>query len=104
VLDVSPELRVHVDEVLACDERVIAVGYTFAGRAADGGEFQNAYGAVIRVESGQMTSLDRFEPDDQTAILTRYAELSDERPWALFDRLFNARALDALPVLYTDEY
>jgi hypothetical protein len=35
---VSPDARWHVDEVLACDDRVIAQLVTFHGRSNDGGD------------------------------------------------------------------
>jgi hypothetical protein len=41
-----------------------------------GGTFENRYGNVTVVEDGQITRLERFDPDDRDAILERYARLS----------------------------
>ena len=113
VLSVSPELHVEIDEVLACDERLIALRYTFVGRAGDGGLYENAYGNVIRLGAGRMTSLDRYEPDDREAMLARFAELAGEpvlgdsapeRFFAEYRRRNATHDVDHLVELFSPEY
>jgi hypothetical protein len=45
-----------------------------------------------------------YEPDDYDAIVARYLQLSGERPWMLFCRLFNARRLEVMPSLYAEDF
>lgn len=71
----SSVVRIDVDEVLACDERVIAVRFAWRGRGVKAGEFAYVVGVVSVVEDGRWASADFYEPDDRTAMLARYAEL-----------------------------
>ena len=75
VLSTSPNLRLEVDDVLACDEHVIAMRYTWRGRGLKAGEVALSVGAVTVIENGLWVSLDLYEPDDDQAMLARYAEL-----------------------------
>ncbi len=75
----SPDLRLDFDEVLACDERVIAVRMAWRGRGVKAGELELAAGAVLIVEDGLWMSVDFYEPEDRAAILARYAELGRRR-------------------------
>jgi class 3 adenylate cyclase/ketosteroid isomerase-like protein/tetratricopeptide (TPR) repeat protein len=75
VLSTSPNLRLEVDDVLACDDRVIAMRYTWRGHGVKAGEVALSVGAVTVIEDGLWASLDLYEPDDDEAMLSRYAEL-----------------------------
>jgi hypothetical protein len=70
-------MRLEVDEVLACDERAIAMRVTWRGTAVDGGgQLDYPLGLVIVVEDGRAISHDQYDHDDTDAILARFAELS----------------------------
>jgi len=75
VLSTSPNLRLEVDDVIACDEHVIAMRYTWRGHGLKAGEVALSVGAVTVIEDGLWVSLDLYEPDDDQAMLARYAEL-----------------------------
>jgi class 3 adenylate cyclase/ketosteroid isomerase-like protein/tetratricopeptide (TPR) repeat protein len=86
IFELAPDVRFGVDEVLACDDRVIAMRVAFRGHAADGGGFgEVAIGVVSVVEDGRFVSDEQFEYDDTAAMLQRYAQLGG-RPAALGDR------------------
>ena len=73
----SPDMRIEIDEVLACDEHVIAAVIRYTGRGADGfGEFEAAIGSVTMIADGRLVHADRYEPDDREAMLARFGELS----------------------------
>jgi len=71
----SADLRIEMDEVLACDERVIAMRATVRGTSPDGRQFEVALGLVDVVEDGLFVSADRYDAESRDAMLTRYAEL-----------------------------
>ena len=71
----SPDLRMDYDEVVACDERVIAVRMAFRGRGIKAGELEVEFGAVMVVEAGQWRSVDFYEATERDAMLARYVEL-----------------------------
>ncbi len=126
-IEIAPDLRHEVDEVLACDERVLATRVTWTGHAADGdGELSYAVSGVWVIEGGRLLSIDMYDYDDDAAVLARYADLGGRletapyerppelamagahgeelRPYEKFDQLYNERRLDELPSLYTDDY
>ncbi len=110
-LGVSPDLRLEVHEVLACDNRLIAARVVWRGTSADGGgEFDNGFGYVIVVDDGLIQALHQFEPDDRVGMMACYTELSGEamvpgqRPperWAAeFTELWRAGDWERLLDLY----
>jgi class 3 adenylate cyclase/ketosteroid isomerase-like protein/predicted ester cyclase len=113
---IAPDSRCAVDEVLACDERVIAARLTYVGTAADGGgPMEVAVGYVNVVEDGVCVHCDQFDHDDREAMLARYAELvghvaddaggrAPERFWAEFCRRLGVGDLDALMEMYADDH
>ncbi len=116
VFSIAPDMTMHIDDVLACDERVIALRVRYQGHSIDGsGEFAIPVGYVTIVEDGLAVRTDMYEVDDVQAILARFAELTGEAPSALGDtaperlyaawcRCFNARDLDALVRLYGPDW
>jgi hypothetical protein len=77
VLAVSPDVRFAIDEVLACDERVVAMRASYHGQGPGGhGEFAFISGFVTLVEQGHSVHVDQYEYDDDAAMLARYAELT----------------------------
>jgi hypothetical protein len=77
VFAVSPDVRFAVDEVLACDERVVAMRASYHGSGIGGrGRFAFEAGFVTVVEHGRSIGVDVYEYDDNDAILARFAELS----------------------------
>ncbi len=77
VFAVSPDVRFSVDEVLACDERVVAMRASYHGSGIGGrGRFAFEAGFVTVVEDGRATSVDVYEYEDNDAILARFAELT----------------------------
>ena len=71
----SPDLRIEMEEVLACDERVIAMRATVRGTNPDGQAFEVSLGLVDAVEDGLFVSADRYDAENRDAILARYTEL-----------------------------
>ncbi len=68
-------LRMEIDEVLACDERVIALRFTWHGVAIGGpGEFEVGVGQVNVIEDGIWRSCDQYAPEDREAMMLRFAE------------------------------
>jgi hypothetical protein len=134
MFEVAPDLRAHFDEVVACDDRVIALRITWRGDAAPGGgEAAVLYGAVAVVEDARMIRIELFEHDDRAAILARYAELAQQRPasdsrprgglpaeptsepsvlgekppertWAEAARRLNAGDIDGIVALYAEDW
>lgn len=105
-----PAYWVEVDEVLACDERVIAMWTTTRGLGMDSaGRFELCLGAVVRCANGLIAFWDQYDHDDRAAMLACFAELASSerpplRPWESFDLLYNQRRLDELHDLYTEDY
>jgi hypothetical protein len=76
VFTVSPDISFAIDEVLACDERVIALTVSYNGRSQGGlGEFAYISGYVAVIEDGRWVSTSEFEHDDAEAMLARYRAL-----------------------------
>jgi hypothetical protein len=72
----SPDVRIEMDELLACDERVIALLGCVRGTAPDDGrEFELRFGAVDVVEDGLVVSVELYDPDERQAMLARYGAL-----------------------------
>lgn len=77
---ISPDLRFEIDEILACDERVIAMRIAFRGHAGDGsGELEYLVGDVAVVEGDKLVSVDFYDYDDDAAMPARYTELGGRR-------------------------
>jgi hypothetical protein len=77
VYAVSPDARFAIDEVLACDERVLAMRASYHGLGPGGhGEFAYVAGFVTVVEDGHSMHTEQFEYDDDAAMLARYAQLA----------------------------
>ena len=69
----------QIDEVLACDDRVIAVILVLHGKhRAGGGSFEIPAGVVVLAKDGHGIHDDVYAPEDREAMLARYAELSRE--------------------------
>jgi ketosteroid isomerase-like protein len=68
----------RIDEVIACDERVIAVRISLLGTSPElaGGEVEVSFVQVRVYEGGVFVSSEMFDADDRQAILARYAELT----------------------------
>lgn len=76
VFAVSPDVRFKIDEVLACDERLIALRVSYSGHGEGGyGEFGYLSGYVATVEDGRWANTSEFEHDDDAGMLARYREL-----------------------------
>lgn len=77
VFAVSPDVRFSIDEVLACDERVVAMRASYHGHAIGGrGRFAFEGGFVTLVEDGHSLSVDQYEYEDNESMLARFAELT----------------------------
>jgi hypothetical protein len=77
VFAVSPDVRFSVDEVIACDERVVAMRASYHGSGMGGrSRFAFEAGFVTVIEGGHSITVDVYEYDDNDAILARYAELT----------------------------
>jgi hypothetical protein len=77
VLAVSPDVRFAVDEVLACDERVVAMRASYHGSGIGGrGRFAFEAGFVTVIADGLSTRVDIYEYDDNDALLARFADLT----------------------------
>ena len=77
VLAGTTDRHFEVDEVLACDDRVLAMRITFRGTGVDvAGALEIPMGTVFAVADGQCVRQDRYGHDDREAILARYAELT----------------------------
>jgi hypothetical protein len=77
VFAVSPDVRFTIDDVLACDRRVVAIRTSYRGQGPDGrGEFAFLGGIVTLVEAGHSVHVDLYEYDDDEAMLARYRELT----------------------------
>ena len=102
---IAPDLRMVIDEIVACDDRVLVARAAFRGRGVKAGELDYRFGGVFLVEHGLWVRGDTYEVDDDDAMLARYEELraQRERIYHRFDRALNARDLDAVAALYTDD-
>ena len=79
-LSVSSAQYGEIDEVLECDDRVIAVMVTWRGIARDtGGVFALPVGNVSVIEAGRNVSQDQYDPGDRDAMLACYVELGGRR-------------------------
>jgi ketosteroid isomerase-like protein len=113
----SADIRMDIDEVLACDDRVIAVIASYRGHAGESegsAEFELTYGYVAMCENGQTLHADIYEPGDRKAMIVRYTELggglsalgdtAPERLWAEFARRVARQEIEPLLQLFSDEY
>ncbi len=112
----APDIRASIDEVLACDECVIALRLTYVGSAADGGgpiELPVGYVSVFAADIGRRGEM--FDADDRDGMLARYTELGGtreavlgdspaEQAWAGLAQAFADRELDRLLDRYTDDF
>ena len=71
----ASDLRIEMEEVLACDERVIAMRATVRGTSPDGQPFEVPLGLVDVIEDGLFVSADRYDAENRAAMLARYTEL-----------------------------
>jgi ketosteroid isomerase-like protein len=115
VLEISPDVRLELDEVIACDDRVIAARAGYRGHAADGGgEFFTPVGVVEVVENGQFVSADDYDYEDTDALIARFVELGGglaalgdspvERLCAEFYLRFARRGMESLLELVSEDY
>ena len=106
--------RWGIDEVLACDDQVIAARCTWYGKGIKAGDFAVSWGFVSVIKDGQNLGLDVYDADDRDAMLARFAELSGasevslggtsaEHLVAEYLRLIEARDLDAIGEVLSDE-
>jgi tetratricopeptide (TPR) repeat protein/ketosteroid isomerase-like protein len=111
----APDMRVTIDDMIACDDRVMAVATTGLGTAAEGGgALAQPMGYVFEVREGRMARAEIYEPEDRTAMVARYAELGGgqgplgdrppERVWAEFIRRHAVRDLDRLAEIIAPEW
>lgn len=111
----STDIRFDVDDVVACDDRVIAAIVAYRGHADEGGgEFELPYGYVACYDGGLTQSADVYDAADRQALIARYSELggglsalgdtAPERWWAEFAWRFACRAIDPLLALFSEEY
>jgi len=76
LVEVAPDARWDVGEVLACDDRVIAfTAFARGTHLEGGGAFEIAFGAVAVIEGGRRSREDFYEPEERKAMLVRFAEL-----------------------------
>jgi hypothetical protein len=76
VFAVSPDVRLTVDEVLACDERLIALRVSYKGHGEGGyGDFEYRSGYVALIENERWVHTSEYEHDDDASMLARYREL-----------------------------
>jgi class 3 adenylate cyclase/ketosteroid isomerase-like protein/tetratricopeptide (TPR) repeat protein len=111
----APDMQVVVDDVLACDDRVIAAVTTARGTAAQGGgPLMLVVGWLVTVRDGRVERAELFEPEDRASMVARYAELGGglgplggrppERVWAESARRYAARDLDGLAELIAADW
>jgi SnoaL-like domain len=78
--EVADDHYAEVDEVLACDDRVIVARLTYRGRSKEtGSDLVVRVGSVSVIEAGVRVSTDLYDPDERQAMLERYAELGGRR-------------------------
>jgi ketosteroid isomerase-like protein len=113
----AAHIRMEVDEVLACDARVIALRFTWhglAGGTIGGGDFAVGVGQVNVIEDGIWRSCDQYDTNDREAMLVRYRELTGaadlrgerapERFYAEYARLWAAADRDRLLELIDEKW
>jgi predicted ester cyclase len=77
VFAVSPDVRFAIDEVLACNDRVVAFRASYDGHGLGGsGAFAFLGGFVTVVEDAHSISVDQYEYDDEEEMLARYRSLA----------------------------
>jgi class 3 adenylate cyclase/ketosteroid isomerase-like protein/tetratricopeptide (TPR) repeat protein len=114
-LSSSPRLRLEPDEVLACDDRVLALRVTLRGTGGeDGGEFATSFAFVVVAAGGRIQRVEQFEHFDTAGILARYTELTEprERPqvrapellYTDFAQHWAAGGADAVLEVFADDY
>jgi class 3 adenylate cyclase/ketosteroid isomerase-like protein len=112
--DGSADVRVDVEQVIACDERVIALAGAYRGTSStEGAEFEIPFAVVTVIEDCLLHRTEAFEPEDRAAIIARYHELarataSLERPAehviAEAQAAQNARDYERLARLMTEDF
>jgi class 3 adenylate cyclase/tetratricopeptide (TPR) repeat protein len=78
----SPGLRLEANEVLACDERTIALTVSWRGHGHKAGELELPMGVVAVVERDRLKQHELLDPDDREMMLARFAQLAGEPPAA----------------------
>jgi class 3 adenylate cyclase/ketosteroid isomerase-like protein/tetratricopeptide (TPR) repeat protein len=115
VFAMAREMRVEVDDMIACDDRFMAVATTAHGTAAEGGgALAMPVGWVVSVRDGRLARGETYEPEDRASMVARYAELGGgqgplgdrppERVWAEYIRRYAARDLDGLAELIAPDW
>jgi hypothetical protein len=75
-MEVADDLRFCVDQVVACQPRLLAGNVAWRGRILEtGGELEIAYGCVIRVERDRFAEIHMYETDDVNAMLDCFERL-----------------------------
>ena len=86
---------------------VILLRYTGTGTAdaLDAGPFEITFLVIIVLRGDQGERIENFNLDDEAAARARVRELRNERerPYARFDRLYNARDIDGLRAMYAPD-
>jgi ketosteroid isomerase-like protein len=111
----APDMRVTIDDMIACDDLVMAVATTGHGTAADGGgALAQSMGHVVAVRDGRVARTEIYEPEDRALMVARYAELGGgqgplgdrppERAWVECIRRHAARDLDGLTAVYAPDW
>jgi class 3 adenylate cyclase len=110
----APNIRFEIDEVLACDERVIAIRVGFRGSGIRAGEYEDRGGYVTAIDGRGSLHTEEYDYDDTRAMIVRYvglggglAPLSDRSPERWLRRLAGAHAAqdrELLPSLYAEDY
>src|SRR5262249_13812658 len=70
-----PVVRADIDEVLACDDRVVVFLGAFRGTAEGGGTYEIPIGGVFLREQGLTPGVDQYEADDRHTMIGRYGDL-----------------------------
>jgi class 3 adenylate cyclase/tetratricopeptide (TPR) repeat protein/ketosteroid isomerase-like protein len=114
VFSMAPDMHVEIDEVLACDDQVMALAFTGHGTAADGGgPLALPLGYVLAARDERLARIEVYEPEERAAMVARYAQLGGgqgplgdripERLWAEYVRLQAAGDLDAIAELIAED-
>ncbi|HWF56569.1 MAG TPA: nuclear transport factor 2 family protein, partial [Solirubrobacteraceae bacterium] len=80
--DASPNVGFEIDEVLACDDRIVVTRVAMRGEGLKAGPFEVAVGAIYVFEDGQWVRVEFYEAEDREAMLARFAELGGGGPSA----------------------
>jgi ketosteroid isomerase-like protein/limonene-1,2-epoxide hydrolase len=78
IFDSSPNVHFDVDEVLACDDRIVAARVAVRGEGVKAGPLEVPVGGIYVFDDQQWISVEFYEPDDRDAILARFAELTND--------------------------